>query len=97
MPELPEVETVRRGLEPVMVGARHRARSSSAGRTCASRFPKRFAARLTGRRVVGLGRRAKYLLADLSSGEVLIMHLGMTGRFLVTQGGRTRVARRVPR
>lgn len=90
MPELPEVETVRRGLEPAMVGA------SFAGveqRRPALRFPfpARFAERLTGRTVEALSRRAKYLVADLSSGEALIMHLGMTGRFLVEQGG-SRVA-----
>ena len=61
--------------------------SSSAGRTCAFRFPERFAERLQGQIVTALGRRAKYLLADLSSGEVLVMHLGMTGRFLVKQDG----------
>jgi len=82
MPELPEVETVRRGLEPAMVGA-------SLVRVEARRpdlrfpLPARFAARLTGRSILALSRRAKYLLADLSSGEVLIMHLGMSGRFLV--------------
>ena len=90
MPELPEVETVRRGLEPAMVGARIE-RVEQRRPDLRFRFPKRFVARLTGQEVVGLGRRAKYLLADLSSGEVLVMHLGMSGRFLVTQGGRTRV------
>jgi formamidopyrimidine-DNA glycosylase len=55
-------------------------------------FPERFAERLVGNRVEALGRRAKYLLADLSSGEVLIMHLGMTGRFLVQQHGTTAMA-----
>ncbi|ACA20520.1 formamidopyrimidine-DNA glycosylase [Methylobacterium sp. 4-46] len=80
MPELPEVETVRRGLEPALVGARfttvHLARPDL-------RFPlpARFAARLTGQRVEALSRRAKYLVADLSSGDALIMHLGMSGRF----------------
>lgn len=54
-------------------------------------FPERFAERLEGQEIKALGRRAKYLLADLSSGEVLIMHLGMSGRFLVTQGGTTRM------
>jgi formamidopyrimidine-DNA glycosylase len=54
-------------------------------------FPERFAQRLEGQEITALGRRAKYLLADLSSGEVLVMHLGMSGRFLVTQGGKTRV------
>src|SRR6476659_1166092 len=90
MPELPEVETVRRGLEPAMVGARFD-KVEQRRPDLRFRFPKRFVARLTGQEVVGLGRRAKYLLADLSSGEVLVMHLGMSGRFLVTQGGRTRV------
>lgn len=52
-------------------------------------FPDRFAERLEGQEVTSLGRRAKYLLADLSSGEVLVMHLGMSGRFLVTKGGET--------
>jgi formamidopyrimidine-DNA glycosylase len=86
MPELPEVETVRRGLEPAMVGARltsvelHRP-------DLRFPFPARFAERLEGRTVTAIGRRAKYLLADLSSGEVLVMHLGMSGRFLVTHDG----------
>ena len=86
MPELPEVETVRRGLEPAMVGARIEAVEQ---RRPDLRFPlpKRFTERLQGQIVTALGRRAKYLLADLSSGEVLIMHLGMTGRFLVKQNG----------
>jgi len=90
MPELPEVETVRRGLEPAMVGARF---TKVAQRRPDLRFPfpERFAQRLEGQEVQSLSRRAKYLLADLSSGEVLVMHLGMSGRFLVTQGGKTRV------
>jgi formamidopyrimidine-DNA glycosylase len=50
-------------------------------------LPKDFAKRLTGHTVEGLGRRAKYLLADLSSGDVLVMHLGMSGSFRVTQNG----------
>jgi formamidopyrimidine-DNA glycosylase len=89
MPELPEVETVRRGLEPAMVGARL-VRVEQRRRDLRFPFPPRFAKRLTGQDVVGVGRRAKYLLADLSSGEVLVMHLGMTGRFLIRQGGVTR-------
>ncbi|MBZ6077467.1 bifunctional DNA-formamidopyrimidine glycosylase/DNA-(apurinic or apyrimidinic site) lyase [Microvirga puerhi] len=86
MPELPEVETVRRGLEPAMVGARL---SKVIQRRPDLRFPfpERFADRLEGQEVTALGRRAKYLLADLSSGEVLVMHLGMSGRFLVAQEG----------
>ncbi|WP_134498553.1 bifunctional DNA-formamidopyrimidine glycosylase/DNA-(apurinic or apyrimidinic site) lyase [Microvirga pakistanensis] len=90
MPELPEVETVRRGLEPAMVGARF---TKVVQRRPDLRFPfpERFAERLEGQEVRALGRRAKYLLADLSSGDVLIMHLGMSGRFLVTKGGETRM------
>ncbi|HKH33797.1 MAG TPA: bifunctional DNA-formamidopyrimidine glycosylase/DNA-(apurinic or apyrimidinic site) lyase [Beijerinckiaceae bacterium] len=88
MPELPEVETVRRGLEPAMVGARL-TKVEQRRPDLRFPFPGRFAARLKGQEVTALGRRAKYLLADLSSGEVLVMHLGMTGRFLVTQNGAT--------
>jgi len=90
MPELPEVETVRRGLEPAMVGARF-TRVAQRRPDLRFPFPERFAERLEGQEVRSLSRRAKYLLADLSSGEVLVMHLGMSGRFLVTQAGKTRV------
>src|SRR5881392_3646547 len=85
MPELPEVETVRRGLAPVMEGARFTKVIAHRGDL---RWPlaKDFAARLEGASVEGLGRRAKYLLADLSSGEVLLMHLGMSGSFRVVHG-----------
>ncbi|MEA2955676.1 MAG: formamidopyrimidine-DNA glycosylase, partial [Alphaproteobacteria bacterium] len=77
MPELPEVETVRRGLQPVMEGARFTKVEAHRGDL---RWPlsKDFVARLEGKTVAGLGRRAKYLLVDLSSGEVLLMHLGMS-------------------
>src|ERR1700710_1489384 len=82
MPELPEVETVRRGLQPVMEGFRI---VKAEARRADLRFPfqKDFVARLEGQTVTGLGRRAKYLMADLSSGEVLVMHLGMSGSFRV--------------
>ncbi len=90
MPELPEVETVRRGLEPAMVGARF-TKVTQRRPDLRFPFPERFSERLEGREVKALGRRAKYLLADLSSGEVLIMHLGMSGRFLVTKDGSTRM------
>jgi len=82
MPELPEVETVRRGLEPAMVGARF---SKVEQRRPDLRFPlpERFAERLQERRVVGLGRRAKYMLADLDDANVLIIHLGMSGSFRI--------------
>jgi formamidopyrimidine-DNA glycosylase len=87
MPELPEVETVRRGLEPVMDGARF-VRVEQRRPDLRFPFPNNFNKRLEGQRVTGLGRRAKYLLADLSSGEVLLMHLGMSGSFRVTEEGK---------
>jgi len=82
MPELPEVETVRRGLEPAMQGARFAKLEVRRGDL---RWPlaKDFVRRVEGQTVTGIGRRAKYLLADLSSGDVLIMHLGMSGSFHV--------------
>jgi formamidopyrimidine-DNA glycosylase len=83
MPELPEVETVRRGLLPVLEGA-----------VIAQAFvnrpdlrwplPDRMADRLTGRRVTALRRRSKYILADLDNGETLLVHLGMSGRMLIS-------------
>jgi len=82
MPELPEVETVRRGLAPAMVGAAFAAVET---RRPDLRFalPDGFAKRLTGARVDALSRRGKYLIAALSTGESLIMHLGMSGRFSI--------------
>jgi formamidopyrimidine-DNA glycosylase len=82
MPELPEVETVRRGLAPVMEGARFAKVEVRRG-DLRWPLPKDFAKRLTGATVTGLGRRAKYLTADLSTGDVLIMHLGMSGSFRI--------------
>ena len=82
MPELPEVETVRRGLAPTFVGGRI-ARATANRPDLRFPLPERFVARLEGRRVEALRRRAKYLLADLDSGETLIMHLGMSGSFRV--------------
>jgi formamidopyrimidine-DNA glycosylase len=86
MPELPEVETVRRGLQPALEGAtieRLELRRSGL------RFPfsPRFAARLKGRRIAALGRRAKYLLAELDNGTILLMHLGMSGSFRIETEG----------
>ncbi len=86
MPELPEVETVRRGLEPALEGARFD-HVEARRRDLRWPLPKDFVQRLEGKTVTGLGRRAKYLLADLSSGEVLLMHLGMSGSFRVYHGG----------
>ena len=82
MPELPEVETVRRGLAPAMEGARL-LKVEVRDRRLRWPLAKDFEKRLIGETVQGLGRRAKYLLADLSSGDVLIMHLGMSGSFRV--------------
>ena len=84
MPELPEVETVRRELAPVMTGTRIN-RLELRRADLRAPFPKRFAARVAGRTVVRLERRAKYLLAQLSSGETLVMHLGMSGSFRIEQ------------
>lgn len=83
MPELPEVETVRRGLLPVMEG---RAILAAQVNRPDLRWPlpDRMAERLTGQRVLGLRRRSKYILADLSGGETLLIHLGMSGRMLVS-------------
>src|SRR5271168_3471746 len=85
MPELPEVETVRRGLQPAMEGQRFAKVEVRRG-DLRWPLPKDFAQRLKGRTVTGIGRRAKYLLADLSSGDVLLMHLGMSGSFHVFRG-----------
>ncbi len=89
MPELPEVETVRAGLVPAMEGhiltgvevRRHNLRIP---------FPRDFAARLKGRKVTRLKRRAKYILAELDSGETLVIHLGMSGRMAVYSEGKPR-------
>jgi formamidopyrimidine-DNA glycosylase len=82
MPELPEVETVRMGLAPVL--EQHRLVKVETRRGgLRVPFPKDFAKRLTGRRVQRLWRRAKYLLAELDGGETLVIHLGMSGRMAV--------------
>jgi formamidopyrimidine-DNA glycosylase len=80
MPELPEVETVRRGLEPALVGARL-VRVEARRPDLRFPLPEGFVQRLTGARIESLRRRAKYLLAPLDRGDVLVIHLGMTGRF----------------
>jgi len=86
LPELPEVETVRRGLAPVLEGARI-AKAEVRRPDLRWPFPERMAERLTGARVDRLRRRSKYILADLDSGETLIVHLGMSGRMLITGDG----------
>jgi formamidopyrimidine-DNA glycosylase len=85
MPELPEVETVARGLSPVLVGARL-TRVEARRPDLRYPLPVDFVQHLTGARVMGLTRRAKYLLAPLDRGRILLMHLGMTGRFEIENG-----------
>ncbi|HET6378068.1 MAG TPA: bifunctional DNA-formamidopyrimidine glycosylase/DNA-(apurinic or apyrimidinic site) lyase [Methylocella sp.] len=87
MPELPEVETVRLGLAPAMVGARL-AGVDQRRADLRFPFPERFAERLTGRRIEALRRRAKYLIADLEGADALVMHLGMSGSFRIEEAGR---------
>jgi formamidopyrimidine-DNA glycosylase len=86
MPELPEVETIRRGLEPVLVGERIE-RVEQRRADLRFPFPENFGKRLTGRAIVSVQRRAKYLLAHLDDGTVLIIHLGMSGRISIIGHG----------
>lgn len=85
MPELPEVETVRRGLQPAMEGARI-AQAVLRRADLRFPFPKRLAKRLEGQTVVAVSRRAKYLLFQLDNGLTLLSHLGMSGSFRIEQG-----------
>jgi formamidopyrimidine-DNA glycosylase len=89
MPELPEVETVRMGLLPALEGRTITQAEIRRG-DLRKPFPPRFAERLTGRKVLRLLRRAKYILADLDSGETLVIHLGMSGRMRVYSEGKAR-------
>ena len=84
MPELPEVETVRRGLRSVLEGHRLTRVQTRRG-DLRIPFPPGFVQHLTGRRVLRLRRRAKYILADLDNGETLVIHLGMSGRMTIYQ------------
>ena len=91
MPELPEVEAVRRQLEPAMRGARIQLvllRRKDLRRP----FPRAFASRLEGRRIRSVDRRGKYLLVALDSGETLLMHLGMSGSFRIDRDSKRRTA-----
>ncbi|WP_136443282.1 bifunctional DNA-formamidopyrimidine glycosylase/DNA-(apurinic or apyrimidinic site) lyase [Pacificoceanicola onchidii] len=83
MPELPEVETVRRGLAPAMEGQKI-VRAQVNRPDLRWPFPDQMADRLEGARVLGLRRRSKYILADMDRGETLLIHLGMSGRMLVS-------------
>jgi formamidopyrimidine-DNA glycosylase len=89
MPELPEVETVRMGLAPVFEGRTITHAETRRG-DLRIPFPRDFTKRLSGQRTKRLWRRAKYLLADLESGETLVMHLGMSGRMSVYAEGKER-------
>ncbi|AZO05309.1 bifunctional DNA-formamidopyrimidine glycosylase/DNA-(apurinic or apyrimidinic site) lyase [Mesorhizobium sp. M2A.F.Ca.ET.043.02.1.1] len=86
MPELPEVETVRRGLQPVLEGARL-VKVEARRPDLRFPFPERFSERLTGKTVTALGRRAKYLTMHVEDGPVLICHLGMSGSFRIETAG----------
>jgi formamidopyrimidine-DNA glycosylase len=86
MPEMPEVETVRRGLAPIFLGARIE-NAEQRRPDLRFPFPDGFVERLRGRKIESLGRRAKYLLANLDSGETLVMHLGMSGSFRIDREG----------
>lgn len=88
MPELPEVETVRRGLQPALEGARL-VRVEARRPDLRFPLPDGFVQRLTGARIERLERRAKYLMAPLDRGDTLVMHLGMTGRFEIEGGTAT--------
>ncbi|MGE9008239.1 bifunctional DNA-formamidopyrimidine glycosylase/DNA-(apurinic or apyrimidinic site) lyase [Leptospira interrogans] len=95
MPELPEVETVRRGLQPAMEGLKI-VKAEARRKDLRFPFQKDFIARLEGQTVTGLGRRAKYLMADLTSGDVLLMHLGMSGSFRVLENGASSTSKNTP-
>ena len=85
MPELPEVETVRRGLAAVLEG-RRLVRVEQRREDLRIPLPANFARRLEGRTVVGMDRRAKYMLAHLDDGNVWLIHLGMSGRMVIDGG-----------
>jgi len=87
MPELPEVETVRLGLRPALEGYTILEAQTRRGDLRVP-FPPRFTQRLTGRKVKRLARRAKYIIAELDSGESLVIHLGMSGRISVYADGK---------
>jgi formamidopyrimidine-DNA glycosylase len=89
MPELPEVETVRLGLTPVMEGYRFTRVETRRGDLRVP-FPPHFAARLSGRKIKHLARRAKYILIELDKDETLVIHLGMSGRMSVYAEGKSR-------
>ena len=86
MPELPEVETVMRGLEPVMMGQKIKY-ADIRRPDLRWPFPENMSQRLTGATILRLHRRSKYILCDLDSGETLLIHLGMSGRMTISHAG----------
>jgi len=86
MPELPEVETVMRGLEPVMVGQKIRY-ADIRRPDLRWPFPENMSQRLSGAKILRLHRRSKYILCDLDGGETLLIHLGMSGRMTISHVG----------
>jgi formamidopyrimidine-DNA glycosylase len=95
LPELPEVETVVRGLDRAMTGQKI-ARVELRRKNLRFPFPDDFSTNLEGQTVTGLARRAKYILARLSSGNILVVHLGMSGRFLIDEQGSARFHSDIP-
>jgi formamidopyrimidine-DNA glycosylase len=88
MPELPEVETVARQLDPELRGRRIERLEVLDGRWCRPVAPEDFGDRMSGRTIRGLGRRGKYLLLGLDRGQTLVMHLRMTGNLVLVEGDR---------
>jgi formamidopyrimidine-DNA glycosylase len=89
MPELPEVETIRRDLDREYVGKRIKSVEVTGARSVRRhKSPREFVARLEGRRITGTVRKGKYLLVKLDSGEVLVVHLGMSGQLLRAKSAR---------
>ena len=89
MPELPEVETIRRDLEREVVGKRIKAVDVTGTRTVRRhRTRPQFVAKVEGRKIAGVDRRGKYLLARLDSGDILVIHLGMSGQLLLDKTGK---------
>ena len=85
MPELPEVETIRRGLEREVVGKRVKTAQVTGTRTIRRQTKKQFIAKLEGRKIMGIDRRGKYLLLKLDTGDILVIHLRMSGQLLRAQ------------
>ena len=83
MPELPEVETVMRGLQAAAGGPRHRARRRASARSALAAAARAWQKRLTGARVIGFRRRGKYILMRLDGGDSVLLHLGMSGRMVL--------------